>query len=314
MASDPGRSGGGDHRLLDETRDHLLSLLLVPASLARFGDLPSGKLPRLLHRAGAGGRRLLHRLLEDDVGDAQDVVAVHQATERVRGGVVGWHHHHLQLGAQLAHPFDQGADVVELGFVVGIGAGLRRSQLPLRLVELDLAGPHDIAARRDLPAPPRHRLLHAVALTDLWLCQHLALGLGRRRRQAGPSQQQGSGYGSINHSYHEMISVHLPRQSRCRNFATTLIANAGRSQRGNSQRADRSAPDTAMKIVVLGAGVIGVTTAYYLARAGHMVTVVDRQPKVAQETSFANAGLIAPGHAASWASPRAPWILAQSLL
>lgn len=69
-----------------------------------------------------------------------------------------------------------------------------------------------------------------------------------------------------------------------------------------------------MKIVVLGAGVIGVTTAYYLARAGHMVTVVDRQPKVAQETSFANAGLIAPGHAASWASPRVPWILAQSLL
>jgi len=45
-----------------------------------------------------------------------------------------------------------------------------------------------------------------------------------------------------------------------------------------------------------------------------MVTVVDRQPKVAQETSFANAGLIAPGHAASWASPRAPWMLAQSLL
>jgi len=69
-----------------------------------------------------------------------------------------------------------------------------------------------------------------------------------------------------------------------------------------------------MKIVVLGAGVVGVTTAYYLARAGHLVTVVDRQPKVAQETSFANAGLIAPAHANSWASPRAPWILAQSLL
>ena len=69
-----------------------------------------------------------------------------------------------------------------------------------------------------------------------------------------------------------------------------------------------------MKVVVLGAGVVGVTTAYYLARAGHMVTVVDRQPKVAQETSFANAGLIAPGHASSWASPRAPWILAQSLV
>jgi len=42
---DPGRSGGGDHRLLDETRDHLLSLLLVPASLARFGDLPRDMLP-----------------------------------------------------------------------------------------------------------------------------------------------------------------------------------------------------------------------------------------------------------------------------
>jgi D-amino-acid dehydrogenase len=67
-----------------------------------------------------------------------------------------------------------------------------------------------------------------------------------------------------------------------------------------------------MRVAVLGAGVIGVTTAYYLARAGHLVTVVDRQHKVAQETSFANAGLIAPGHASAWASPRAPWILAQS--
>jgi len=68
-----------------------------------------------------------------------------------------------------------------------------------------------------------------------------------------------------------------------------------------------------MKIVVMGGGVIGVTTAYELARDGHDVTVVDRQPQAASETSFANAGLIAPGHAYTWASPRAPKILVKSL-
>jgi D-amino-acid dehydrogenase len=68
-----------------------------------------------------------------------------------------------------------------------------------------------------------------------------------------------------------------------------------------------------MKIVVLGGGVIGVTTAYYLARDGHEVTVLDRQPQAASETSFANAGLVAPGHAYTWASPRAPKILVKSL-
>jgi D-amino-acid dehydrogenase len=65
--------------------------------------------------------------------------------------------------------------------------------------------------------------------------------------------------------------------------------------------------------VVLGAGVIGVTTAYYLAKAGHRVTVIDRQQTAAAETSFANAGLVAPGHALTWASPRAPKILLRSL-
>jgi D-amino-acid dehydrogenase len=68
-----------------------------------------------------------------------------------------------------------------------------------------------------------------------------------------------------------------------------------------------------MKIVVLGGGVIGVTTAYYLTRDGHEVTVLDRQPQAASETSLANAGLIAPGHAYTWASPRAPKILIKSL-
>lgn len=63
----------------------------------------------------------------------------------------------------------------------------------------------------------------------------------------------------------------------------------------------------------MGAGVIGVTGAYFLARDGHEVTVVDRQPQPANETSFANAGLIAPGHAYAWASPQAPMVLLRSL-
>jgi len=68
-----------------------------------------------------------------------------------------------------------------------------------------------------------------------------------------------------------------------------------------------------MKVVILGGGIAGVTNAYYLAREGHEVVVVDRQPEVARETSFANAGLVAPGHAYTWASPRAPKILLKSL-
>jgi len=61
-----------------------------------------------------------------------------------------------------------------------------------------------------------------------------------------------------------------------------------------------------MKVLVLGSGVIGVTSAYYLARAGHEVTVVDRQPEPALETSFANAGEVSPGYSAPWAAPGLP--------
>ena len=61
-----------------------------------------------------------------------------------------------------------------------------------------------------------------------------------------------------------------------------------------------------MKVLVLGGGVIGVTTAYYLAKAGVEVTVVDRQPSVAEETSFANAGQISPGYSTPWAAPGIP--------
>ena len=61
-----------------------------------------------------------------------------------------------------------------------------------------------------------------------------------------------------------------------------------------------------MRVLILGAGVIGVTSAYYLAKAGHEVTVVERQPGPALETSFANAGEISPGYASPWAGPGIP--------
>jgi D-amino-acid dehydrogenase len=69
-----------------------------------------------------------------------------------------------------------------------------------------------------------------------------------------------------------------------------------------------------MKVLVLGGGVIGVSTAYYLAKAGHQVTVVERQPGVALETSYANAGEVSPGYSAPWAGPGIPlkavkWLL-----
>jgi D-amino-acid dehydrogenase len=62
----------------------------------------------------------------------------------------------------------------------------------------------------------------------------------------------------------------------------------------------------AMRVVVLGSGVVGVTSAYYLARAGHEVTVIDREAGPALETSFANAGQISPGYASPWAAPGVP--------
>ena len=68
-----------------------------------------------------------------------------------------------------------------------------------------------------------------------------------------------------------------------------------------------------MTTIVLGAGVIGVTTAWELAKTGRAVTVIDRETGPALATSFANAGLVAPGHALTWASPRAPRILFKSL-
>jgi len=61
-----------------------------------------------------------------------------------------------------------------------------------------------------------------------------------------------------------------------------------------------------LKVAILGSGVVGVSAAYYLAKAGHEVVVLDRQPSPAMETSFANAGEVSPGYAAPWAAPGVP--------
>jgi D-amino-acid dehydrogenase len=69
-----------------------------------------------------------------------------------------------------------------------------------------------------------------------------------------------------------------------------------------------------LHVAVLGAGVIGTSVAYYLARAGHRATVLERQPGAGLETSFANAGEVSPGYSAPWAGPGVPvkavkWLL-----
>ncbi len=68
-----------------------------------------------------------------------------------------------------------------------------------------------------------------------------------------------------------------------------------------------------MRVLVLGGGVVGVTSAWYLARDGHDVTLVDRQPGAALETSFANGGQISASYAEPWANPGAPLKILQWL-
>ncbi|WP_035051915.1 D-amino acid dehydrogenase [Andreprevotia chitinilytica] len=68
-----------------------------------------------------------------------------------------------------------------------------------------------------------------------------------------------------------------------------------------------------MQVIVLGGGVIGVTSAWFLAKAGHQVTVIERAPEVARETSYANGGQISVCHAEPWAGPKAPWKVLQWL-
>jgi D-amino-acid dehydrogenase len=68
-----------------------------------------------------------------------------------------------------------------------------------------------------------------------------------------------------------------------------------------------------MKTLVLGGGIVGVTTAYFLARAGHEVTLLEENDGLGLEATAGNAGIIAPGHSFAWASPRAPAMLLRSL-
>ncbi|MEC8186854.1 MAG: FAD-dependent oxidoreductase, partial [SAR324 cluster bacterium] len=67
-----------------------------------------------------------------------------------------------------------------------------------------------------------------------------------------------------------------------------------------------------MRILILGAGVVGVSSAWHLLKDGHDVTVIDRALPAQGGASFGNAGLIAPGHSFAWASPKALKVLLKS--
>jgi D-amino-acid dehydrogenase len=69
-----------------------------------------------------------------------------------------------------------------------------------------------------------------------------------------------------------------------------------------------------VKVLVLGGGIAGVTAAYFIARDGHEVTIVEAGGALGLDATSANAGIIAPGHSFAWASPRAPALLWRSLL
>jgi D-amino-acid dehydrogenase len=69
-----------------------------------------------------------------------------------------------------------------------------------------------------------------------------------------------------------------------------------------------------MKIAVVGAGIVGITSAYELARDGHAVTVYERRGAAAEEASFANAGVLAPGYVTPWAAPGMPWKVLRQMM
>jgi D-amino-acid dehydrogenase len=68
-----------------------------------------------------------------------------------------------------------------------------------------------------------------------------------------------------------------------------------------------------MRVLILGGGVVGITTAYQMQKDGHAVTVLEQAPRIAEGASWGNAGMIAPGHSFVWSSPAAPKILMKSL-
>src|SRR5262245_6393524 len=92
------------------------------------------------------------------------------------------------------------------------------------------------------------------------------------------------------------------------------LAQAGDETMLNRPLSDFTVPtDTDFDLIVLGAGVVGINTAYWAMRAGRKVCVIDRQPAAALETSFANGGQISVSHAEPWANPSAPLKIAKWL-
>ena len=93
-----------------------------------------------------------------------------------------------------------------------------------------------------------------------------------------------------------------PHQPRSRQTCTILARGSRRGRR------------MTMRVAVIGAGIVGVTTAYELAADGHEVTVFERRGSVAAEASFANAGVVAPGYVTPWAAPGMPAKVLRHLL
>ena len=110
------------------------------------------------------------------------------------------------------------------------------------------------------------------------------------------------------------ISLPCQRPANCRSAswsgtarcATTRSSTSRCRSKQRSLACDSDRATAAMKIAIVGAGIIGVTTAYELAADGHEVTVFERRGAVAEETSFANAGVVAPGYVTPWAAPGMP--------
>ena len=97
-----------------------------------------------------------------------------------------------------------------------------------------------------------------------------------------------------------------PPATTSRRLAERHQAARGRMLRGRPGRRYGLKGRRDMRVLVLGAGVVGTTAAWYLARAGHSVAVIDRREDAALETSFANGGQISVSHAEPWANPGAP--------
>src|SRR4029453_16737404 len=100
------------------------------------------------------------------------------------------------------------------------------------------------------------------------------------------------------------MAIAICSAAASRSARTRSATRTPRRPRNLRRRPDGLKP---MRVLVLGAGVVGVAAAWYLAADGHEVVVVDREPGPALETSFANGGQISPSHAEPWANPEAPF-------